>query len=182
MKLIDSNLACPACQVALQPKLLVCPACDIKVEGPFQLNEFATLGSDDLHFLRIFVRSEGRIRDMESALGLSYPTIRTRLAALKRKLSGEAEAEGPGGQGPGGQGPRAEASSADQPRAEGARGNTHRDEGSRPRSGPHSGPHSRLQEEEDAVAAILARLNAGEIPFDEAMRSIKNIRTRSRTE
>lgn len=95
MKPIDSNLACPACQSLLQPKLLVCPACDIKVEGPFQLNEFATLAPDDLHFLRIFVRSEGRIRDMESALGLSYPTIRARLTALKNKLAGDAPAEKP---------------------------------------------------------------------------------------
>jgi len=52
------------------------------------LNEFATLAAEDLHFLRIFVRCEGRIREMESALGLSYPTIRTRLTALKTKLQG----------------------------------------------------------------------------------------------
>lgn len=136
MKLIDSSLACPACQQALQPKLLVCPACDIKVEGPFQLNEFATLGPEDLHFLRIFVRSEGRIRDMESALGLSYPTIRARLSALKRKLSGDEAAAG---------GSEEEA----------------------------KGPRN----EEEAVAAVLAKLNAGKIPFDEAMREIKRIRT-----
>ena len=58
------------------------------MEAPFRLNEFATLAADDLHFLRIFVRCEGRIRDMEAALGLSYPTIRTRLTALKHKLQG----------------------------------------------------------------------------------------------
>ena len=166
MKLIDSNLACPACQVPLRPKLLVCPACEIKVEGPFQLNEFATLGPEDLHFLRIFVRSEGRIRDMESALGLSYPTIRTRLAALKRKLSGEVEAEGPGSQEPGGQRPRAEGGRAEESGSE----------------GPRPSRADSAQGEEEAVAGILARLNAGEIPFDEAMRAIKNIRTRSRTE
>lgn len=137
MKLIDSNLACPACQQALQPKLLVCPACDIKVEGPFQLNEFATLAPEDLHFLRIFVRSEGRIREMESALGLSYPTIRARLSALKRKLSGE----------------DAEAGRA-------------QDEAGR-------------KDEGESVAAVLDRLNAGTIPFDEAMREIKRIRARS---
>lgn len=138
MKLIDSNLACPACQQALQPKLLICPACDIKVEGPFQLNEFATLGPEDLHFLRIFVRSEGRIREMESALGLSYPTIRARLSALKRKLSGEA------------------------PDAGGSQ-----DEAKRPRT------------EEEAVAALLAKLDAGQIPFDEAMQEIKRIRAQT---
>ena len=85
---MDAHLACPACRTILKPKLLVCPACEIKVEGPFQLNEFATLGAEDLHLLRIFVRSEGRIREMESALGLTYPTIRGRLSALKRKLAG----------------------------------------------------------------------------------------------
>src|SRR3954468_9172171 len=138
MKLIDSNLACPACQMALQPKLLVCPSCDIKVEGPFQLNEFATLDPEDLHFLRIFVRSEGRIREMESALGLSYPTIRARLSALKRKVSGEAS--GPGGSEEAAKSPR---------------------------------------DEEGAVAAVLAKLNAGQIPFDAAMQEIKRIRAQA---
>ena len=86
---IDYSTKCPACQNPLRPKILGCDDCGVKVEGPFQLNEFATLGSDDLHFLRIFVRCEGRIRDMETALGLSYPTIRTRLTDLKNKLVGD---------------------------------------------------------------------------------------------
>jgi hypothetical protein len=133
MKLIDSNLACPSCQTALRPKVLACPHCDIKVEGPFQLNEFATLAPDDLHFLRIFVRCEGRIRDMESSLGLSYPTIRARLTALKHKLTGEEGAEG-------------KSAEADKPEA-----------------GPDAGQ-------------ILAKLQAGEIPFDEAMKQIKRLR------
>ena len=84
---IESNLHCPSCQAGLQPRLLVCEACDIRVEGQFKMNEFATMAPDDLHFLRIFVHCEGRIREMESALGLSYPTIRSRLSALKAKLS-----------------------------------------------------------------------------------------------
>ncbi|MDB5050102.1 MAG: hypothetical protein JWO30_3173 [Fibrobacteres bacterium] len=133
MKLIDSNLACPSCQTALQPKVLACPSCDIKVEGPFQLNEFATLGQDDLHFLRIFVRCEGRIRDMESALGLSYPTIRARLSALKNRLTGEESAEGKPGN------------------------------AEKPAEPPDAG-------------RILQMLQAGEIPFDEAMKQIKRLR------
>ena len=133
MKSIDSNLACPSCQSALQPKLLACTHCDIKVEGPFQLNEFATLAQDDLHFLRIFVRCEGRIREMESALGLSYPTIRARLTALKHKLAGsEAEAE----------------------------------------------TETKTDEPAD-VGQVLAKLQAGEIPFDEAMKLIKRMRTQN---
>lgn len=139
MKLIDSNLACPSCQTTLRPKVLACPHCDIKVEGPFQLNEFATLAADDLHFLRIFVRCEGRIREMESSLGLSYPTIRARLTALKHKLAGEETAEGK----------PAEADNRD--------------------AGPDAGQ-------------ILAKLQAGEIPFDEAMKQIKRLRVQTQQE
>ncbi|MEO6094935.1 MAG: DUF2089 family protein [Fibrobacteria bacterium] len=144
--MIDSNLACPSCQSALQPKVLCCPNCDIKVEGPFQLNEFATLAQDDLHFLRIFVRCEGRIRDMESALGLSYPTIRARLSALKHKLAGEG----------------AEGMKSSQETGAVALGKT----GS-----------GQTAEEPDA-GRILAKLQAGEIPFDEAMKQIKLLKGR----
>lgn len=88
---IDSNLQCPSCKGALVPKVLECESCSIQVQGPFHWNEFVTLDAEDLHFLRIFIRCEGRVRDMEPALGLSYPTIRSRLSDLKNKLAGPAE-------------------------------------------------------------------------------------------
>lgn len=87
MSNIDSNILCPACHGFLSPTVLSCGHCNIRVEGPFQLNEFATLPPEDLHFLRIFIQCEGRVRDMEPALGLSYPTIRNRLTQLKNKLA-----------------------------------------------------------------------------------------------
>jgi hypothetical protein len=62
----------------------------VRVDGEFALNEFARLSVDDLQFLRLFVHLEGRIRDMESALGVSYPTIKARIAALKRTLFDQA--------------------------------------------------------------------------------------------
>lgn len=96
MSNIDSNILCPVCHGLLSPTVLSCGHCDIRVEGPFQLNEFATLPPEDLHFLRIFIRCEGRVRDMEPALGLSYPTIRNRLTQLKNKLVGEFDARAKG--------------------------------------------------------------------------------------
>lgn len=87
MKPIANTLNCPSCHGPLVPKVLGCDACGIEVRGPFVLNEFATLDADDLRLLRIFVLAEGRVRDMEAPLGLSYPTIRNRLAALRAKLS-----------------------------------------------------------------------------------------------
>jgi hypothetical protein len=163
MKPIDSNLACPSCQSALQPKVLVCTSCDIKVEGPFQLNEFATLATDDLHFLRIFVRCEGRIRDMESALGLSYPTIRSRLTALKHKLSG---------------GESEDAAALPDTGTKAETGGTGFSAGASTGAEGGVAGAGKAGETPD-VAHILARLQAGEIPFDEAMKQIKRARASS---
>lgn len=69
------------------PAALRCEACGVRVEGPVAVNEFAALSTDDLHFLRIFVHCEGSIREMEAALGVSYPTIKARLARLKERLT-----------------------------------------------------------------------------------------------
>src|ERR1700753_2857285 len=81
------NIRCPACHGALVPAALKCEECDVTITGAFVTNEFAVLGEEDLHFLRIFVHCEGRIREMESALGVSYPTIKNRLAKLKETLA-----------------------------------------------------------------------------------------------
>lgn len=70
----------------MRPAALVCHPCNLRVEADFIANEFASLSEDDLHFLRIFVHTEGRIREMESALAVSYPTVKAKLADLKHKL------------------------------------------------------------------------------------------------
>ncbi|MDX9731095.1 MAG: DUF2089 family protein [Bdellovibrionales bacterium] len=88
-------MTCPACRGPLTTVALQCAPCDLKVEGKFPTfgpnsgptSEFQSLKEDELHFLRIFIHCEGSIREMESALGVSYPTIKARIAALKEKLS-----------------------------------------------------------------------------------------------
>jgi hypothetical protein len=82
----ESVLACPACHGRLFPKLLCCADCGLEVSTRYRGNEFAELDTEDLHLLRIFVACEGRIRDMEAALGVSYPTVKARLAALRSRL------------------------------------------------------------------------------------------------
>jgi len=83
---IDANVRCPSCNGQLFPRVLVCDSCGLKVEGDFVMNEFGTLTPDELHFLRVFIYCEGRIRDMEAALGVSYPTVKGHLASIKEKL------------------------------------------------------------------------------------------------
>jgi hypothetical protein len=87
----DAHTECPACHGRLYPKVLHCADCGLDVTTRYAGNEFADLEPDDLHLLRIFVVCEGRIRDMESALGVSYPTVKSRLAALRGRLGLGAE-------------------------------------------------------------------------------------------
>jgi hypothetical protein len=84
------EMTCPSCEGRLVPVELGCGRCGVTVRGRFAENEFASLGEEELHFLRIFVLCEGRIREMESALGVSYPTIKSRLAKLKETLGTDA--------------------------------------------------------------------------------------------
>lgn len=84
---IDANVRCPSCNGQLFPRVLVCDSCGLKVEGDFVMNEFGSLTPDELHFLRVFIYCEGRIRDMEAALGVSYPTVKGHMASIKEKLN-----------------------------------------------------------------------------------------------
>jgi hypothetical protein len=77
---------CPCCSGPLEATSLGCTRCQVKIEGAIANNEFASLSPEDLHLLRIFVWAEGKVREMEAPLGLTYPTIRSRLGQLKAKL------------------------------------------------------------------------------------------------
>jgi hypothetical protein len=96
---IDANIRCPSCNGQLYPRVLVCDSCGLKIEGEFVMNEFDSLTPDELHFLRVFIQCEGRIRDMEAALGVSYPTVKGHMASIKEKLhlTGQRAAVAPGG-------------------------------------------------------------------------------------
>ena len=88
---------CPACKGRLYPRVLRCADCGLEVTTRYAANEFADLEPDQLHLLRIFVLCEGHIRDMEAALGVSYPTVKARLQGLRERLglTGEADKRAP---------------------------------------------------------------------------------------
>jgi hypothetical protein len=68
-----------------------CPDADVSVEGRFAVEAppFAQLSPDQIKFVEIFVRNEGKLNRMEDELGLSYPTIRSRLHEIIRALGYE---------------------------------------------------------------------------------------------
>jgi hypothetical protein len=84
---------CPVCGEELQVVRLHCPACHTAIEGGFSLGRFQRLAPEQLAFLEVFVKNRGVIRDVERELGISYPTVRSRLDDLIRAMGYEVREE-----------------------------------------------------------------------------------------
>lgn len=63
-----------------------CPKCDLRVRKDFVPCEFCQLPEDDYEFLKIFLRTQGRITEIEKMLGVSYPTIKQKIEKLLTQL------------------------------------------------------------------------------------------------
>jgi hypothetical protein len=70
---------CPVCGENMIITRLHCPECDVTIEGRFSLGRLAMLSPEQLEFVEVFVRNEGKITRVEKELGISYPTVRSRL-------------------------------------------------------------------------------------------------------
>src|SRR5258708_18331186 len=58
----------------------------VAIEGAFALPRLAELSHDDQVFVAAFVGAHGSIKEMEQVFGVSYPTIKARLARLAAAL------------------------------------------------------------------------------------------------
>jgi hypothetical protein len=99
----DVISTCPVCASELAVTRLHCRSCGTTLEGDFSVGRFGRLNRDQLALLESFLRSRGNLREMERELGISYPTVRSRVEALVRAL---------------GFGPRADADEVDDPAGE----------------------------------------------------------------
>ena len=70
---------CPVCTGELVVVREECTHCGTALEGRFTLPRLLRLAPEQLRFVELFVRCRGVIRDMEQELGVSYPTVRSRL-------------------------------------------------------------------------------------------------------
>ena len=73
---------CPLCSGELEVTEIHCVQCDVQMHGQFSIAPYRNLDAEQIRFLETFLRCRGVIRDMEAALGISYPTVRARLDAL----------------------------------------------------------------------------------------------------
>ena len=80
---------CPVCAGALTVTRLHCRSCDTAVEGHFETGRMGRLRADQLQFVETFIRCEGKLNRMERELGLSYPTLRSRLTEVITQMGFE---------------------------------------------------------------------------------------------
>jgi hypothetical protein len=77
---------CPVCESGMAVSELTCESCGTSVRGRFPVPDLCRLPDDLYQFLVVFVKNRGVIRDVEKELGISYPTVRSRLDAVLAAL------------------------------------------------------------------------------------------------
>lgn len=77
---------CPVCSHELSVTKLSCPNCKTSIEGHFEPCLFCSLPKDEMYFLKIFIKCRGNIKDVEKEMGISYPTVKSKLNNLITSL------------------------------------------------------------------------------------------------
>ena len=77
---------CPACHSELLVTRLSCTACGTEVTGAFTTCAFCSQDDADRAVLELFLLSRGNLKEVERALGMSYPTARARVDAMIDRL------------------------------------------------------------------------------------------------
>lgn len=81
---------CPVCGEAMAITRLHCPHCDVSVEGRFAWGRLARLTPEQLSFVEVYLRCDGKMKRVEEELGVSYPTVRNWLNEIIVALGYEA--------------------------------------------------------------------------------------------
>ena len=77
---------CPVCDHEMKISELTCTYCPTKIEGEFSSCKFCRLPSEQLIFMEAFIKCRGNIKEVEKDLGISYPTVRSRLDSVIEAL------------------------------------------------------------------------------------------------
>lgn len=84
---------CPVCGELLEVTRLHCRSCDTTIDGHFHSGRLGQLTPDQIEFVEIFLKREGKINKVGEELGVSYPTVRSRLREVIAALGFELDEE-----------------------------------------------------------------------------------------
>ncbi len=77
---------CPVCDGELVVSQMRCTACQTQIETQIEAPVFFRMPLDLQHFVMVFLRNRGNIRDVEKELGISYPTVCKKLDMVNELL------------------------------------------------------------------------------------------------
>ena len=77
---------CPYCGGDFIIKEVECQGCKTQIKGNFRVNRFHMFSPEDLYFMEVFLKNEGNIKLVEKDLGISYPTVKSRLKNIVKIL------------------------------------------------------------------------------------------------
>lgn len=77
---------CPVCSQPMEISRLRCRNCNTELSGQFMPCRFCRLSDKHMQFVETFLRCRGSIKEVEKALGISYPTVRNMMEAALTAL------------------------------------------------------------------------------------------------
>lgn len=84
------NLAnCPICKQELLVKEYHCPTCEVSFKGSFSRNWLEGFSASQLEFIKLFLLVQGNLKELQKRLGISYPTVKSRLGEIISIISRE---------------------------------------------------------------------------------------------
>jgi hypothetical protein len=83
---------CPLCKrKQLRIKKLACAGCGVSFEGDFYSSPLLNLSTKHQHFVELFILNSGSLKKMADSMGITYPTVRSRLDAVIEELKQQIE-------------------------------------------------------------------------------------------
>lgn len=84
---------CPCCNETLRVTTLQCSECGMEMKNDFELSAFDRLSNEQYAFLIEFLQQRGNLKNVQSELGVSYPTAKKKLDDLLIALELTQEAD-----------------------------------------------------------------------------------------
>jgi len=83
------NQDCPYCGAGMAVSRMSCGHCNVSIEALFPMSRLGSLPVEHQRFIEMFVLSGGNLKEIAEQVGVSYPTIRSRLDKVIDALRGE---------------------------------------------------------------------------------------------
>src|SRR5687768_16226639 len=80
---------CPYCGGGMAVTRMTCAACAVSVDAAFPMSRLASMPVEHQKFIEMFVLAGGNLKEIAEQVGVSYPTIRSRLDKVIEALRGE---------------------------------------------------------------------------------------------